>query len=81
MSKPALVVFFRETINLFDRIDDLSETEAQWMGDALRILRPEILKEPPDNALKLLENGPSAIEDVSRRDSKQFAKDPFGFFA
>ncbi|KAF1362022.1 hypothetical protein EJ07DRAFT_153597 [Lizonia empirigonia] len=64
-----------------NEIDDLSETEAQWMGDALRILRPEILKEPPDNALKLLENGPSAIEDVSRRDSKQFAKDPFGFFA
>jgi len=51
------------------------------MGEALRVLRPEILKKPPDGALKLIENCPADVKNVSSRESKDFTNDPFGFFA
>jgi hypothetical protein len=38
-------------------------------------------EQPPEDELKLLQNGPTAIEGVGRRDSKRLVKDPFGLFA
>jgi hypothetical protein len=59
----------------------LNEMEALWMGDALRILRPELLDRMPAKASKLLDGSSWDFDNVRLRNSHEYCNKPLEFLA
>ncbi|KAF1938915.1 hypothetical protein EJ02DRAFT_468520 [Clathrospora elynae] len=62
-------------------IDNMSESEAQWFGKALRILRPELLGTIPERGMKFLMNSIQEEDDLREQDPEEFQNKPLDFLA
>lgn len=62
------------------RILDLTKAGAQWMGTALKILRPELQANIPPMVFKIL--GSSAyMDELNFRTVENYSDNPLDFFA